>query len=251
MRKKWLSSPIVTAALFAVAAGLILYGGIKGAAAAPRVLSTFYGVQVTLDDIDVALTESNSDVAPSSAVEVHGDGTDGGVPLLQNLLAEGEDFLVGKTYTEKIAVRNTQNVLNDEGTESEGNIIKEYVRVTVYKYWVRTNEDGTVSKAMDLNPDYIKLGFVTGKGWNEDLDSKTSERRVFYWDGIVEPQGNTDYLTDTLSIDPAVLDDPAYKNATFRIMAEVDAVQTHNAKDAMMSAWGKSDMINVGADAED
>ena len=259
MLKKWLSSPAVTTVLFVLAAGLILFGGINGAQAAPRILSTFYGAQVELDDIDVALTETNTDVIPSQAIEVHGDGTaDDHVPLLQNLVPEGEDFQVGRTYTEKLAVRNTQNAKNDEGTTSEGRIIKEYVRVTVYKYWVRKNADGTFTKALDLDPDYIKLHFVTDNGWTEDKDSSTSERTVLYWGDIVYPMGNeeglpsdTDYFTDTLTIDPAAIKNPAYKNAIFRVEAVVDAVQTHNADDAMMSAWGKNNMINVGSDAED
>ena len=37
----------------------------------------------------------------------------------------------------------------------------------------------------------------------------------------------------------------------FRIRATVDAVQTHNGADAMMSAWGNNDMITVGDDAEE
>ena len=251
MLKKWLRSPIVTTVLFALAAGLILYGGINGAAAAPRILSTFYGAQIELDDIDVALVEAHADVPPAQATEVHGDGTTEGVPLLQGLLAEGEEFRVGKAYAEKIAARNTYNVRNDEGVASEGNIIKEYVRVTVYTYWVRTAADGTTTKALDLDPSLIQLGYASGTKWNEDTDSRTAERRVFYWDDILEPQGTTDYLTETLTIDPAVLDDGAYKDASFCVEAVVDAVQTHNAEDAMMSAWGRSDMIHVDAEAEE
>lgn len=244
MLKKLLRSPLATIGLFVAAAVLIGFGGINTVRAAPAITSTWFGAQVELDDIDVALTEQ-SDGEESPRV-VHGDDT-----LLTLLVPEGEEFTIGKTYVEKLGVFNTQNALNNNGVVEDGSrIIKEYVRVTVYKYWTRTDEDGTTTKATDLDPAKIKLNFVTNNGWSIDSSASTPERTVLYYATIVDPQGYTTNFTDTLTIDSSVLDDEAYKDAEFRIEAVVDAVQTHNGSDAMMSAWGNNSMITVGADSE-
>ena len=48
--------------------------------------------------------------------------------LFQNLLNENENFLMGKVYDEKLAVHNSGN-------------IDQYVRVNIYRYWVKVKED--------------------------------------------------------------------------------------------------------------
>lgn len=247
MLKKWLRSPIVTGVLFVIAAGLILFGGIRGVQAAPRIQSEWFGAQVELDDIDVALTEQCG--GEDSPRLVHGAGN---LMKEENFLPEGEKFKPGMAYTERLAVRNTQNAENNQGGSDGNRIIKEYVRVTVYKYWTKTDKKtGKVSKAPELDPAKIKINFVTDGGWTIDSESTTAERTVLYYANILEPQQDSTEFTDTVTVDGSVLDDSAYKNATFHIEAIVDAVQTHNGKDAMMSAWGKNNMITVGADAEE
>ena len=72
--------------------------------------------------------------------------------------------------------------------------------------------------------------------------------------GVVSPA-----LSDTLRIDPKIATEIEktvkdntitytykYNGYTFHIDAEVDAVQTHNAKDAIKSAWGVD--VNVSDD---
>lgn len=71
----------------------------------------------------------------------------------------------------------------------------------------------------------------------------------------------TPALSDTLRINPSIASDVKqnvsedgktitytykYNGYTFHIDAEVDAVQTHNAKDAIKSAWGVD--VNVSDD---
>lgn len=247
MLKKWLRSPLVTGALFVVALGLILFGGIRAIQAAPRILSNWFGAQVELDDIDVAIVEQAGD----NASLVHGDDA-----LFTGLLGEGEDAITpGIAYPEKLAVRNTLNDKNNAGGDDGVRIIQEYVRVTVYKYWTRTDpETGEVTKATDLDPSLIDLKFVTDNGWSIDADSTTDERTVLYYASIVPPQGDTTNFIESIRIDSKVMENKKvtkqYKGATFKVEVVADAVQTHNGKDAMKGAWGKNDMITVGADAE-
>ena len=246
MLKKWLRSPLVTAALLVVSVGFIVYGGIHGAQAALTITSKWFGAEVVLDDIDVALTEqSANDSEPSKK---HGDDD-----LLTTLLKNGEEFVVGRKYDNyRLAVRNTANDKNNQGG-ADGNagnqLIKEYVRVTVYKYWTKKDAEGNYVKAPELDPKKIDLVWDTSSGWSIDEDSTTDERTVLYYSEILYKDKDTTPFTKSIRVDSSVLDDDAYDGARFKIEAVVDAVQTHNGKDAMMSAWGNN-LIAVGDDAE-
>ena len=70
---------------------------------------------------------------------------------------------------------------------------------------------------------------------------------------------STPALSDTIRINPSIAKDVTkhvdgytitytykYDGYTFHVDAEVDAVQTHNAKDAIKSAWGVD--VNVSDD---
>ena len=216
--KRLLSTPVATALLFVLAAGLIGFGGIRGVQAAPRIESNVFGAQVELSNIDTALVEN-------------GTIREGDETLLTQLVPEGEEFEVGRTYPEALSVQNV-------GT------IPQFVRVTVYRYW----EDavGNQIKATDLDPDFIELGFVTGEGWTIDAEASTEERTVLYYASVLEPGAFSSPFTDTLRISPDTLtvisgeDDWKYEGVTFHIKAVVDAVQTHNGEDAMTGVWGRT-----------
>jgi hypothetical protein len=98
----------------------------------------------------------------------------------------------------------------------------------------------------------------------EDESAETTERNVFYYNSILKKgQTSTDF-TDKISIsgDIAAIvgqtsqtDDNGlttitttyeYDGAQFVLEATVDAVQTHNAKDAIKSAWGVD--VNISDD---
>lgn len=224
MIKRVVQSPAFLAVLFLVAAALILIGGIGTAQSAPRIQSRDWRGEVELTDISTALVENGTVVADSNG---EGDGK-----LLQSsffekngLAKDGSDFAVGTTYKEELAAKN------DKGYE-------EYIRVTVTKYWV--DEKG--NKVTSLDPSLIDLHFVEGNGWTIDHDADTPERTVLYYsggnNGIVSVGDTTTNFTDTIRIDPKVLNDPAYSGKEFRIKAVVDAVQTHNADQARIGAWG-------------
>ncbi len=223
--KKFLSTPIATVVLFALAAVLIAFGGINAIQAAPRIESADYRAQVQLSNINVALTENGN-------VKSNND------KLLADLLERAGDkqLVLGKEYDEVLSVRNTRRP--DSVNEGEG--IEEYVRVTVYRYW----EDGN-GKAVNLNPDYIHLHFLTDNGWTIDKEASTPERTVLYYKDIVPVDGDTQPFADKISIDKAVSKEISggyydYDNVTFHIKATVDAVQTHNGTEAMTSAWGRT-----------
>lgn len=277
-----LTSPITTVLLFAAAVGLLLFSSIGGARAAWLAVSDTYYGHVEMYDIGVSLLEESAQdpegqprkIAYRDYISNSQDKWDevesatwgkGVGDLLVNLLAEGEEFVPGRTYKEKISVENS-------GT------INEYVRVTIYKYWtdpsgnkVFTPADGAPAKGnttQGLSPDLIRLNYInqddgSGNGdWILDPleSSETEERTVFYYNKLLLAGEDTSAtpLTDTLTIDRSVADKVTEKTVEttedgyrvirtsydydgwrFNVEAHVDAVQEHNAEDAIRSAWGR------------
>ena len=246
--KKILTSPVTTIAAFVLAAGLLLFSSVGGARAALTYYSETYTSRIQMYDIGVSLVENDKEISwrdYSSA----GDGTwneHTGV-LLESMLPEGEKLTLGKKYREELKVRNT-------GT------INQYVRVNIYKYWL----DANGVKMRDLSPDLIDLNLVN---WIEDEGARTKERTVLYYNKLLYALGQgtseTPLFADSLVIDDSIAKKVSqetqtngnyttivttydYDGVSFRVEVEVDAVQEHNAEDAVWSAWGKR--ISVGED---
>lgn len=129
----------------------------------------------------------------------------------------------------------------------------------ITKSW--QNEKG--NKNTNLSPDLIELNFLTDNGWQVANAQSTKERTVLYYTKAVAAGDTTPALSDTLRINPSIASDVTkhvtesekgktitytykYNGYTFHVDAEVDAVQTHNAKDAIKSAWGVD--VNVSDD---
>lgn len=166
---------------------------------------------------------------------------------------------LGKTYKEELKVKNCGGNLSDRNSG-----IDQYVRVIVHKRWLKIDEDGNATALADreLDPDFIDLNFVNinDECWIEDTSQATKEQRVFYYHYILKSGEESELFTDTIRIDPEVVtevktetsvnDDGSivtsyiYDDYKFEIYAEVDAVQTHNAKEAILSAWGVDVTIN-------
>lgn len=249
MIKSVLRSPITTAVLFVAAVALILGGTIGGARAVLNIQSHDYVAQAQLTEIHVALTE-NGTIRENMDQDAH-IHADAGYQhtLLNDLVSQTEgELVVGHTYKEELAARN----VGDGSATGTG--IDQYVRVTVYKYWVDSNG----KKVQSLDPSLIDLHFVEtqqahGK-WTVDTASSTGERTVLYYSTILAPQNgahdgllsDSDPFTDTLTISDKVLTEKAadgslmYKGCKPEIKVVVDAVQTHNAPAAMTSAWGRT-----------
>lgn len=242
---KILFSPAATVVTFLLAAGLLLFGSINGARAALTYFSETYASQVQMYDIGVTLQENGEKISwRDYSGEADGVWNENTGALVQNMLAEGESLQVGKTYKEEL------NVLNS-GT------IDQYVRVSVYKYWVDEDDN----KLQNLSPALIDLHFTNlGTDWLEDETARTDERTVLYYNKLLPRDAETPLFADKLTINGAVavptverLADGtiknvyAYNGAKFIIEAKVDAVQDHNAEDAVLSAWGKQVTVNSAA----
>ena len=254
MKKKKKSFP-KKPALVLTAAALLLVGSTVGSTrAALTYYSENYSAQMNMQSIGVSLLENDKVVSSRDYVSNNEwKGTSEGT-LLTDLLGKDETFTPGKKYNEAISVKNS-------GT------IDTFVRVIITKSW----QDEQGNKNTNLSPDLIELNFLTDNGWeiakDQSYQSEQSdqykERTVLYYTKALKAGKPTPALSDTLRINPSIASDVTkpvpesekgktitytykYNGYTFHIDAEVDAVQTHNAKDAIKSAWGVD--VNVSDD---
>ena len=197
---------------------------------------------MNMQSIGVSLLENDKVVSSRDYVSNNEwKGTSEGT-LLTNLLGKDETFTPGKKYNEAISVKNS-------GT------IDTFVRVIITKSW--QDEEG--KKNTELSPELIELNFLTDNGWLVADAQSTKERTVLYYTKAVAAGDSTPALSDTIRINPSIAKDVTkhvdgntitytykYDGYTFHLDAEVDAVQTHNAKDAIKSAWGVD--VNVSDD---
>ncbi len=251
-KKKLTSSAKITTVLICAAVILLIASALGSARAALVFQSENYTAEITVSQIGVSLLEngkivssrdySGSDdvwkITPKEKNEPEGE-------LLTGLLGEDEKLIIGKTYDEVLSVKNT-------GT------IDEYVRVRLYKSW--QYEDGTKETA--LSPELIEVS-LPGNGWIEDTSAQSPERRVLYYPNILKSGTETPAFADAVRINNEIMtkvketrteengavtitQEFAYQGVRFYLRAEVDAVQTHNAEDAIMSAWGVN--VNIAPD---
>ncbi len=246
MLKNLLRHKAVYGGLLAAALVVLVFSGVQTSRAALTYISEYYSAHVDLYRIGVSLMENGQRIS-------HRDYTSGNTwdvangELLKNMYDEaaGESLQVGKVYEEKLWVENS-------------GYIPEYVRVMVYRYW---EKDG--QKQTTLDPDLIDLHFVEGE-WILDESASTPERTVLYWPAILEPGASTSLFADTIRIDDFMVSKVRQEETTgengetiirtvydydgleFVLEAEVDAVQTHNAEDAIKSAWGVN--VSIGGD---
>lgn len=245
--RDFLGRPTVTAVLLALA--LVLLGGstIGGTRAALTIQSRDYTSHVELYDLGVALQESNDGSNWATVASYDPNNLRAKGVLMQNLLGSDSKLLVGKKYTEMLRVFNG---LRPGGKQP----IDEYVRVSVYKYWVDANGNKT-EKTAEMDSAWIKLNFVTGNGWTIDGSSTTEERTVLYYSPILAANTASAPFLSAITIDEAATHKVTktestvggvttitwtydYNGMQFCIDVYVDAVQTHNVTDAKISAWG-------------
>lgn len=236
--REFLSKPVVTAVLFALAVFLLAGGTIGGTRAALNIQSEFYNSEVELLDIGVALVEKNNE---GKFVEVAGKNSlMGENSKLGAEIKADKKFKPGKTYPEELAVRNTGK-------------INEYVRVAVYKYWLDENNN----KFSELNSEWIELKFTDNKGWTIDSTegSSTEERTILYYADMIAPGKDTEPFLESVTINDIILSKVTqetykqgdvtviettfmYNGCKFCIEVHVDSVQDHNVDEAKISAWG-------------
>ena len=240
----------IVIAAFILMAGTFLFSAF-GATRAALITSDIYDSKFEMYDIGVTLNENGTPIAWRF---YNGKDRDWVVNKETSLFASLNEVRYGTQYPELLSVRNSGQ-------------IDEYVRVTIYKYWL--DKDGNKNPAMD--PDLIDLHLLTGdNNWIEDTNYSTKERTVLYYalplKGTKSVNGGetTTDFADSMMLDEDIKNyvkqettdydatsgytiittEYIYDGCTFCIDVEVDAVQTHNAEDAALSAWGRAIKID-------
>lgn len=246
--KKFITSPAGTMGAFALAVGLLASSSVGGARAALTYYSETYTSRVQMYDIGVTLLENDKEISWRNYDSRKDKGSwleEKGV-LLENMVPEGEKFKIGVWYPEELKVMNS-------GT------INQYVRVSLYKYWLDENGE----KVQTLTPDLIDLELQTDNGWMIDEESSTDERTILYYNRVLETGETSPAFAGRLKIDQSVtakvtqttektangskiITTYDYDGVQFCIEATVDAVQEHNVEDAVWSAWGRKVTVNDG-----
>ena len=218
----------VTGALFVLAIGLLLFSAVGSARAALNVQSEVLKSDIGMLEIGVELDNA--------------DGAVSGSALLDGMVGTGEKLKPGMIYERPVSVSNS-------------GAIDEYVRVVVYKYW--QNKAG--EKDARFDPDMIVLGYEDG--WTKDTSAPKTydEREIWYYtDGplvsgeskafLKNVQINDEILTlcTQKTVGNKIYTIFEYDGAQFCIEIEADGVQTHNAQQAILSAWGKSVTVTDG-----
>ncbi len=258
-KPKRLLPPMAIYGLFALAVVMLFSSSIGGARAALTYYSETYSSRVQMYSIGVSLLENGNPVSwrnYDSAGNGKWDEETG--ELLTGLLSDGESLTPGKTYREELCVENTGS-------------INQYVRVRIYKYWVDSvdgKDDKSSERLRTLSPDMIDLHLVNlGTDWIEDTQASTEERTVLYYNKVLPAEAGeasrTSLFADQLTIDgelakkvsqtesangkyTTITTTYLYNGVKFVVKAEVDAVQEHNAEDAILSAWGRKVSVDGG-----
>lgn len=234
-KRRFLASPVL---FLTAAAALLLFSTVGSTRAALTYYSENYEMNVEVSSIGVSLLENGNIVSNRNYTErgwVSGSVGEDGEPrgtLLEGRFQGEEKLVPGKVYEEALSVQNSGE-------------IDSYVRVILYRSW----KDAGGNRDTELNPKFIDLVGLgeAGSGWVIDESASTQERVVLYYQQPLAKGAQTSPLCTGLRIDPAVLRKVdgengqvtyVYNGYTFSLEAEVDAVQTHSAEDAIKSAWG-------------
>ncbi len=240
MKKRKKSFPKITVLLLAASAVLLVGSGVGSARAALTYYSENYSAQMNMQSIGVSLVENDAVVSSRDYVSDNkwSGSTEG--TLLANMLGEDEKFAPGKRYNEAISVKNSGN-------------IDTFVRVILTRSW----QDAEGKKNTSLSPDLIELNYLTDNGWVIAEDQSTPERTVLYYTKALPVGETTPALSDTIRVNESIAQNVTkqvdgntirytykYDGYSFHVDAEVDAVQTHNAQEAIKSAWGVDVSVN-------
>lgn len=237
--KKIKKFPKKSVLLLSVSALLLLGSTVGSTRAALTYYSENYVAGVELSSIGVSLLEngkvvSSRDYLDNGEWKGESEGT-----LLTDFIEEKEKIVPGKWYSEELSVKNSGN-------------IDSYVRVIVKTSW--RDQEGKDVPVTTLDPELIEVRYLEENGWIKDEEAETTERTVLYLDRPLAA-GETVDFADSIRIRPEIRNQMTSKVTTteegttytyeyeydgyyFQVSAEVDAVQTHNASEAVKSAWG-------------
>lgn len=253
-----------------LAATAVLFGG--GSYAGTRAALGFFSNELTagfeLDHMQVHLIENDKDVClgrntdPKATDKYRGNLVEylGYENDQQNsshyseaaayTLGKPGKVEPGKKYREELQAQNSSDY-------------DEYVRIIVHKYWV----DNTGKKSPVMDPALINLTYNGNpdgntSAWAVNRKERTAESDTYYLTSKLGPNEKSALLFNELMIDGTVANKAHmttdtstttdvdgntvtvitysydYDNFTFYIEADVQAIQTHNAPDALKSMWG-------------
>ena len=204
----------------------------------------------TMSSIGTSIVENGNVVANRDYTSDDSwEGTESGA-LFSNMTEEIDNFKLGKRYSYEISVKNSGD-------------IDTYVRMIIKK----TIQDANGDKDTTISPELIELEFSDGD-WIIAENQSTPERTVCYYKKILEMGSTTPNLINSIKVDNSigkisteklVTDENGYETIevgyagaekSFKLDMEVDAVQTHNAADAIKSAWGVDVTVNSNGDIE-
>lgn len=247
----------IAAVLFVLSALILLANTINYASAQLNIKSDPYVTEMEMYDIGVSLKE-NDEIVASRDYAGDGKWNEDAKALLSGVA----DFRYGQTYDEKLAVVNS-------------GVIDTYVRVTIYRYWL--DKDG--NKDLSLDPHFIDLQLTDSDLWLKDETYSYDADKGIYNEKIClyyvkplpgklnakdEADRTSELFAQSLTVDgdikkyytqktyedsegyTVVENTYAYDGKKFCVDIEVDAVQTHNSADAILSAWGRK----VSVDSE-
>lgn len=252
-------NPVISIVAAIAAIGLLAFAGIGGVRAALRA-SEEYTSQISMEHIGITLLENGSPVAARNYNSQTKDGSWTGSAsgtLLANMLREKPEdtqeqkLIFEKRYPEALAVQNS-------------GAVNSYIRISIYRYWL--DENGSKQNALKLDPGLIHLYLGEGdkevdldsaetnfNGWIKDTRAGTitRERTVLYYSSLVNAGDVTSPVVDHIAIDNSIATKVSakqtgttvtttydYEGKQFCLEVTADAIQEHNASDAMKSAWG-------------
>lgn len=217
---------------------LLLLSTVGSTRAALTYYSENYAMEVTVSSIGVTLQENGNPVSYRNYLS--DDWSDSGAgELLADLVPEGETLTPGKRYAESLSVFNS-------------GAIDTYVRVILYRSW----QDSQGNKLTALSHELIEFDLAEDSGWVVDEKASTPERMVLYYTKVLPSQESTPALCDAVGISGDIFREVdrisveeteegkifrtiyRYDGCWMNVKAEVDAVQTHSAAEAIGSAWG-------------
>lgn len=271
------TSALLIAAVLLLAAGTVTGVRAAFIAQSDLYRAEFYvnHLQVFLLENGAYACDLNSDKKPDNTV--NGTKVTGtlATKLGYKKTADGTETLgtvdPGRAYEEVIQARNGQDVPEyvrltvrkywlKEKKDEDGNTVMQ-------------NGKPVMIKATELSPSLIKFSYK-GKAYNDDawsLGESSTESATYYYTTPLDRNADTAPLFDTLTIDKSVAPDMhmptdaelkseeyadyvtvtetetgakvytysyKYDGYTFYVEADVQALQTHNAQDAIHSAWG-------------
>ena len=219
-------SSLVTGLLFFLAIVLLGASTVGSARAALQYQSDFIVSEFGMKEIHITITDGEDSIAKNGLVRY----------MLGLSESDPLTFLAGKKYSKDIYITNDGE-------------IDEYMRVVVRKYW---KQNGKLADPAVVKPGWITL--EVADGWEPDTANSTAESAVYIYTPKAATAGEPIKFLTSVQIDKAlraanqsapdakgeITTTYVYDGVEFCLEIEADGVQTHNAQDAIKSAWGKT-----------